>query len=306
MTVIVENGTGIASANSYVTPEYVTAYLTDRNRATENGWTDPESTEEQAAVIEATDYIEQRFRNLFAGYKAHRYVNLARATLYLAALPTADDTVTIGTQTYTFKAAAGAADTVAIGATVADTVDNLVAAILATSSLEGSSFGTGTAANADATASAFYDDQLAVYAKTAGTAGNAVATTETLTAAASAFNFATLVGGSNRPAAQPLSFPRLGLYDRDGFQVVGIPERLKWACAEYAVRARLSTSVLLPDPTSDEYGGQVIAKKEAVGPIISEVRYQPGSSADGPELNAYPAADRLLREFLRPEGVIRG
>lgn len=307
MTVVVENGTGIASANSYVTPEYVTAYLTARDRATENGWTSPESTEEQAAVIEATSYIESRFGMLFAGYKEFRYVNLARATLFLNSLPTADDTVTIGSTTYTFKAAVGAANTVLIADTVAETIDNLVAAVVATSSLEGTSFGTGTTANADATALAFYDDQLAVYAKTSGTAGNAVATTETLTDTASVFNFATLVGGSNRAQAQPLSFPRLGLYDRDGYEVLGIPERLKHAAAEYAVRARLSTTTLSPDPTTDSRGGSVVAVKEAVGPIVSEVQYLPGTtSTSSPTLPAYPAADRLLSEYLRPQGVVRG
>ena len=305
MTVVVENGTGIASANSYVAPAYVTAYLTDRNRATENGWTDPEGVAEQAAVVEATDFVEARFRDRFAGRKEWRDVSTARATLFLEALPTASDTVTIGAQTYTFEASSSSAGDVTIGATVADTIDNLVAAILATPSLEGSSYGTGTTANADATACAFFDDRMLVIAKASGTAGNAVATTETLTAAGSVFNFATLTGGSNLTKPQPLSFPRLGLVDRDGVAIYGIPERLKWAVAEYAVRARAASTTLAPDPTTDARGGIVTSLREKVGPIETATQYLAGSTT-GTRLPVYPAADRLLSEFLRPGGVIRG
>lgn len=305
MAVIVENGTGIASANAYVSPAYVTAYLTDRNRATENGWTSPEGVEESAAVVEATDFIEARFRARFGGVKEYSDVSMARATLALAAVPTANDTVTIGAQVYTFVASPSSAGDVLIGDTVADTISNLVAAILATPSLEGSSFGTGTVANVGASAWSFFDDQVLVYAKATGTAGNAVATTSSLTAAASGFNFATLVGGSNLSKPQPLSFPRRGLVDRDGNRVYGIPERLKWATAEYAVRARATSTTLAPDPLVDAYGGTITSLREKVGPLETATTYLPGSTV-GTTLPVYPAADRLLAEFLRSGGVIRG
>ena len=64
--------------------------------------------------------------------------------------PSAGETVTIGTTTYTFRSSLAAPNDVLLGATLAETCDNLVAAILGGPG-EGTSYGTGTAANAAVT-----------------------------------------------------------------------------------------------------------------------------------------------------------
>ncbi len=40
---------------------------------------------------------------------------------------------------------------------------------------------------------------------------------------------------------QSLSFPRVALHDRDGDLVTGVPNKLKWALAEYALLANIQT-----------------------------------------------------------------
>jgi hypothetical protein len=69
MAFILEDGTGVAGANAYVDPAYVTAYLTDRGRETENTWSTRSEAEQKVACIKATDYIELMNSARFAGYK---------------------------------------------------------------------------------------------------------------------------------------------------------------------------------------------------------------------------------------------
>ncbi|HUM07094.1 MAG TPA: flagellin [Terriglobales bacterium] len=99
----------------------------------------------------------------------------ASNTLSAIGQPTAGKVVVIGTQTYTFAAAAGAANTVAIGATVADTLANLAAAVNGGAGA-GVAYGSGTVANADATAAAG-TSTVTFTAKVAGTGGNALVST---------------------------------------------------------------------------------------------------------------------------------
>jgi len=87
------------------------------------------------------------------------------------------DSVTIGTQTYTFAAAAGAANTVAIGATAADSLANLAAAVNGGAGA-GVAYGAGTVANVDATAVAS-GPSVTFTAKIAGAGGNSIFATET-------------------------------------------------------------------------------------------------------------------------------
>jgi flagellin len=101
----------------------------------------------------------------------------ANASNVLSAIgqPTAGKVVVVGTQTYTFAAAAGAADTVAIGATTADTLANLAAAVNGGAGA-GVAYGAGTVANADATAVAGIST-VTFTAKVAGVGGNAIVST---------------------------------------------------------------------------------------------------------------------------------
>lgn len=95
---------------------------------------------------------------------------------------------------------------------------------------------------------------------------------------------------------QALEWPRVGIYDEQGAEIVGIPERLKRAVAEYAVRAL--TSPLAPDPVNNQTG-QVKRKREKLGPIEEETEY---TGAPPANVVAYPAADILLRGLVVPRG----
>lgn len=98
---------------------------------------------------------------------------------------------------------------------------------------------------------------------------------------------------------QPLGFPRLNLYDPAGQLVEGIPEKLKKATAEYALRAL--SGELMPDPVTDTSGAMVIGNRQKVGPIETEVTY--AASMGVRPLKPYPAADLLLKEYLTSGGA---
>lgn len=124
----------------------------------------------------------------------------ATGLLTFTAQPANNETVTIGATTYTFKTTLSTGPTVANeilrGADAAASVANLIGAINAASSggqSAGTTYGTGTTANASVTAAAGAGTSVALTAKTAGVAGNSVATTETSTVGS--FANATLTGG---------------------------------------------------------------------------------------------------------------
>lgn len=302
MAFTVEDGTGVSGANAYMTAQEVTDYLTDRGRETQNGWDSLSQPAQEAAVIAATDYIEQRWRTRFRGNKEFKDISAARATLTFTGQPADTETVTIGTQTYTFVTTLGAADDVLIGDSVSDSIDNLINAVNAVSQEAGVTHGTGTQQNEDATATQGVDDRMIAEARAKGTAGNTVATTTTV--ANASWSSSTLTGGGDNPAPQPLSFPRRNLVDRDGVNVGGIPDKLKFATAEYAVRS--VSAELLPDPVIDDTGRAVTSNREKVGPIETEVKYADGSDIAN-IIRPYPAADRLLQDYVFPAGrVFRG
>jgi hypothetical protein len=303
MTLVLENGSGVYGANAYVNAAYVTAYLTERGRVTENSWSTSASSQD-AACIAATAHVETRIRARVRGSKRFQDVSLAKALLSMPTNPSAGETVTIGIQVYTFQTVLASTDDVLIGSSASASIDNLVSAIAASSSGAGTLFHASTVENADATAQSFEDDTMIVYAKTTGTAGNGVATTTAVTGAS--FDFTATQGGSDVVRPQPLSFPRESLYDRDGVKVVGVPELAKWATSEYAVRALplILSGGLIPDPTLDARGGIVTKVDASVGPIKDVVEYLPGSTAGG-RIPSYPAADRFLDPFFRPRKVIR-
>ncbi len=119
----------------------------------------------------------------------------ANASNVLSAIgnATAGETVVLGGQTYTFAAAAGAANTVAIGGSVAATLANLAAAVNGGAGA-GVAYGTGTVANTDVSAVADASS-VTFTAKVAGTGGNLLASTESATNMGFS-NGATLTGGA--------------------------------------------------------------------------------------------------------------
>lgn len=281
MTLRVEDGTGVSGANAYVDTAFVLAYLTDRNRETENSWSTSSTAIQEGAIAQATDFIEQRWGLRFMGRREFRDISAARGTLTLTAQPSAADIVTIGSVVYTFDSG------VDIGADIEETIDNLVAAVTS---------------HADVTPEATLGDTMTVVAKAKGTPGNSIVTTTDVTGAS--WTAATLLGGGDVLLPQALSFPRFQLFDREGLSVLGIPNKLKFATAEYSVRA-LSSS-LIPDPVIDETGRAVFRKRDKVGPLEEERWYEDGATISH-LIHPYPAADRLLAEYVTSVGrVVRG
>ena len=96
---------------------------------------------------------------------------------------------------------------------------------------------------------------------------------------------------SHVASSQPTAWPRLNVVDGDGNYVSGIPEALKRACSEYALRAL--TAELNPDPVkTDDSGLAVRSVSKTVGPITKNIVYSGVNLVQ--QLPSYPAADRLL------------
>lgn len=116
-------------------------------------------------------------------------VNAVAATrvLTMDTQPTAADTVTIGTTVYTWVASGAEAGEINVGADLAAAKLNLVAAINGTDEIN--------EAHTLVTAAAFSGDTMTITAVTKGTAGNAIATTETFTAGTNVWAGATMTGG---------------------------------------------------------------------------------------------------------------
>jgi len=117
----------------------------------------------------------------------------ATGTLTTTGVFSDGETVTVGAQTYTLKSPfVNAANNIDASGTTAATLDNLKRAING-DGVAGTNYGTGTTVNASAHATSDATT-LVLLAKVGGTAGNAVATTDT--AANASFGAATLTGGA--------------------------------------------------------------------------------------------------------------
>lgn len=129
----------------------------------------------------------------------------ASQTLTFAGNAVANETVVVGGVTYTWKAAVGAtANEVLVGATAADSAQNLYDAINATASASGVTFGSSTVVNPQVRASAVTATTVVVQAKLPGSVGNLIPSTETMTAGS--WGAATLAGGSGDLAADMQTF----------------------------------------------------------------------------------------------------
>lgn len=64
MTFLVEDGTGLPEATSFISVEYADAYFADRGNET---WADLDEAAKESALIQATDYIMLRFGESLAG-----------------------------------------------------------------------------------------------------------------------------------------------------------------------------------------------------------------------------------------------
>lgn len=92
---------------------------------------------------------------------------------------------------------------------------------------------------------------------------------------------------------QTLEFPRSGLVDWSGYQITGVPHRVKQACSELAFKG-LSESLYI----DQDRGGKVT--EESVGPI--SVKY----AADAPVGKVWQFALNLLTPYIRDPQQILG
>jgi hypothetical protein len=116
----------------------------------------------------------------------------AQGKLTLQNQPSAGETITLGTKTYSFVASlvTNTDGQIVIGGNVTATRANVMAAVNL-SGLPGSQYATATSLNVDVEATAIIGNDVIFTAKTGGTAGNSIASTSTLVAP-NAFDAATL------------------------------------------------------------------------------------------------------------------
>lgn len=301
MTLIIETGAGVREANAYHDAAFVTSYLTQRNRQVENSWSTSVPALQNAAVIAATDFMENRFSHLLAGTKEFDFESVeAQATITFSGLPIAGQTFTLGDQTYTFVSTlTSVVNQILISSDASGTASNVSAAINATQGQGGVQYSTGTTLSRHASATSAAG-VVSLTAKAKGASGGFTALQGTVANTA----FTTFTGGLDG-GSQSLSFPRVDLYDRKGESVCGVPLKWKQASAEYTIRA--INASLAPDPTYDTRGGSVKRIREEVGPIREETEYVDGSYLSI-LIRPYPAADALVKEYLiggGQGGVIR-
>lgn len=130
----------------------------------------------------------------------------ATGILTLNAQPAANDTVTVGGTTYTFKTALTGANQILIDTTLQNTLQNLFNAInLGPGS--GTKYGTGTLVNANVSASQLPAGQMMATALTAGTAGNSITSTVSLTHGGG-WASGTLTGGTSIPGPSDFQVQR--------------------------------------------------------------------------------------------------
>lgn len=311
-TLVVQNDDGdVANANSYITLTFFQSYHTNRG----NDYSDSTSDEQKAAIIRATDYLDTRFD--FRGVRMNGGIKSA-GTLTATLNFSAAETVVIGDITYIFRASPSVAYDVQLGVSLAVSLSNLAAAVMA-SGTAGVEYATGTEANTDAEAAAT-TTTLLVVAMEAGADGNDIATTDT--AVSASWSAATLEDGADD--TQETEWPRragtdqnlamtqtldtagyfltpvtidladdttTSLVDASGRDITGIPTALKRACAEYAFRA-LSIPLFQDAPAPD--GGRLLESESVQVDVISQTKTYASPQSGASVMPAYPAADLLL------------
>lgn len=298
MAFVVETGAGTPGANALASVAFVTNYLIERERDTEGGWIAASLEAQQAGIVKATDYISTRFGPRLKGAKLRGLIpgREASGRMTLLGLPLNAEKLTVGQKVYRLVDVLAQENDVLIGADVAETIANFVAVL---------SFGGDDLTSEEHTLpnhEVFAIDEspaLVIVALEKGDSGNAIAFASTITSS-TITGAGTLSDGLDE-GEQPLPFPRAGLYSRDGRAIAGVPLKVRQATAEYAVRAM--SAPLSPDPTVDSRLVPVLSVSKSVGPLSTSTTYgAPG--VNGTLLKPYPAADRLLDEYLTASGGV--
>lgn len=269
MTLVVEDGTGVAGANSYESLASFKSYHDDRA----NSYAGSDDAAIEAALIRATQYIDRRWRTKFLQACLYPSSIYSRSVLSLTALPLDGETVTAGDVTITFRTTAALTTEAAIGTTPVASLVNLGVAL-------------GSNLSEQNVAAVLADPDVAAMA--IQMAYDGIAMSETLSNGS--FDSATTTGQSSK--GQRLEFPRTQF---------GMPQAVRDATSEYALRS-LSSS-LAPDPTVHASGLVPTMTRERVDVIEEEHRFTQGATPV--PFRPYPEADALLRPYVRQGGLIR-
>lgn len=107
--------------------------------------------------------------------------------------------------------------------------------------------------------------------------------------------------GRKLTTTQALSFPRACLYEPEFCYVpiTGVPPKLKYAIAEYALRELINPGSLDPDPVVSDTGLQVSSTMEKAGPIEERVTYL---GSEPRTVKSFPKGDRWVVDFVGPQG----
>ena len=134
----------------------------------------------------------------------------ATSILTLTGLPLTTETTVLGSVTYTWRTTLSTGPTIAneilIGADIDECIANIIAAVNAGVGV-GTTYSTGTTANADIFASILPSPEVLFTATAIGAAGNSEATTETLTNGS--FPAVTCLGGEDIPTPSDFAMERL-------------------------------------------------------------------------------------------------
>lgn len=284
-TFVVEDGTGLTNANSYCSVAEADAYHSNNGNPAK--WDDTHAT----------------------------------GQVLISVQPSAGQNVIINGTTYTFVTNLLVNGNVLIGATLDDSIRNLVAAI----NNDGNNSVWYLAASAnDYVTAAYSGTTVTLTAKVGGIAANAYSLSTTMTYPNKVAT-STLVGGyalkeeALRIATsyldlkygrrwnerrtnqyQALDWPRSWISDGNYFPVNSneIPKRIKEATA-YLALAYINGDILMPDESAADRS--IKSKTVKVGPITKSVDYG-GSSKQSQK--RYPKVDQLVAEFVTPPGKI--
>lgn len=99
--------------------------------------------------------------------------------------------------------------------------------------------------------------------------------------------------GIRRNKEQTTQWPRFNAVDADGYYIQHVPEQVRQASCEVALR-HLNGVSLMPDPDYVSSGQTVESKTVKVGPITESYTYAAVPGSSGVMLPKFPAVDFLL------------
>lgn len=153
------------------------------------------AAEVTVSVVE-TGFSTEIVANAAGAFASDAITDHATVTLTGTGNPVAAETMTLGSRVYTFRATAATfagANEILIGAALTNTLDNIKAAINGAAG-EGTTFSNNTLRHETIFASNKTATTVVFHARVAGTAGNSLASTETMTN--NSFGAGTLTGGA--------------------------------------------------------------------------------------------------------------